>query len=249
MTSPSSLDLERARVEAAYGRRDARRDAWRYSHFNPANLFRIQELERRVLSMLAARGLSDLSSLKILEVGCGSGFWLRLFVQWDARPENLAGIDLLFSRVVQGRQLCPAAVFLGCQNAQQLGFASGSFDLVVASTVFSSILNDGVRAQVAAEMLRVLRPGGAILWYDFFRNNPANADVRGVTRKEIQRLFPGCAVNAERVTLAPPLARRLAGFSSNLCRGLSALRVLNTHHLALIERDKAGNEGCSSREE
>lgn len=244
MSSLPSLDVEHARVQAAYGRRDARRDARLYSYFNRANLFSIQERERRVLALLAAHGLSDLASLRILEVGCGSGFWLRQFIQWGARPENLAGVDLLHSRVVQGRQLCPAAVFLGCQNAQQLGLAANSFDLVVASTVFSSILDGNVRAQVAAEILRVLRRGGAVLWYDFFRNNPSNPDVRGVTRKEIERLFPGCTVNAQRVTLAPPLARRLAGFSLTLCRGLSAIRVLNTHYLALIERSKDGNESA-----
>ncbi|HEV2424112.1 MAG TPA: class I SAM-dependent methyltransferase, partial [Terriglobia bacterium] len=210
MSSLPSLDLERARVEAAYGRRDARRDARLYSYFSAANLLSIQERERRVIALLAAHGLADLASLKILEVGCGSGSWLRQFIHWGARPENLAGVDLLLPRLVQGRRLCPPAVCLGCQNARQLAFATGSFDLVVASTLFSSILSEGARAQVAAEILRVLARGGAVLWYDFFRNNPANPDVRGVTRTEIERLFPGCAVNAERVTLAPPLARRLA---------------------------------------
>lgn len=244
MSSAPSLDLERARVEAAYGRRDARRDARLYSYFNPANLLSIQERERRVLAMLAARGLSDLASLRILEVGCGSGFWLRQLINWGARPENLAGIDLLLSRVVQGRRLSPAAVLLGCQNARQLGFASGSFDLVVVSTVFSSILDRGVRAQVAAEILRVVTPGGAVLWYDFFRNNPSNPDVRGVTRKEIERLFPGFRLHAERVTLAPPLARRVAGLSLTVCRALTAIRILNTHYLALMERSKDADESA-----
>lgn len=240
MSSLPLPDRERARVEAAYERRDARRDAWRYSHFNPANLLSIQERERRVLAMLAARGLSDLASLKILEVGCGSGFWLRQLVAWGANPRNLAGVDLLLARLVHGRRLCPPDVLLGCQNAQQLGFAAGSFDLVVASTVFSSVLDNEMRARIAAEILRVLARGGAILWYDFFRNNPANPDVRGVTRKEIARLFPGCRSRTERVTLAPPLARLLAGFSWNLCRGLGEMRVLNTHYLALIERKPEG---------
>ena len=244
MSSLPSVDVEQARVQAAYGRRDARRDAWLYSYFNRANLFSIQQRERRVLAMLAAHGFADLASLRILEVGCGSGFWLRQFIQWGARPERLAGVDLLLSRIVQGRRLCPAAVSLGCHNARQLGFATSSFDLVVASTVFSSILDDGLRAQVAAEILRVMTRGGAVLWYDFFRNNPSNPDVRGVTREEINRLFRGCKVTAERVTLAPPLARRLAGFSLTLCRGLSAIRVLNTHYLAVIERGKDGNESA-----
>ncbi len=229
-----SIDLERSRVEAAYGRRDAQRDARLYSHFNPANLLSIQERERRVLALLAAHGFSDLASLRILEVGCGSGFWIRQFTQWGARPENLTGIDLLPGRIAEGRRLCATAVTLECQDARQPGFAADSFDLVIASTVFSSILDSGVRGQIAGEILRVLRPSGAVLWYDFFRNNPSNREVKGVSKREINRLFPGCRLHAERVTLAPPLARRLAPLSWNLCRALNAMRVLNTHYLGLI---------------
>lgn len=237
MSALPSLELERSRVQAAYGRRDAQRDASLYSHFSPANLFRIQECERRMLMLLAARGLSNLASLKILEVGCGSGFWIRHFVLWGAKPENLTGIDLLPERIAEARRLCPAEVVLECQNAQQLGFSAGSFDLVIASTVFSSILDSGLRARVAAEILRVLRASGAILWYDFFRDNPHNPDVKGVRKAEIKKLFPGCRLYAQRVTLAPPLARRLAGLSWNVCRALNALCILNTHYLGLIARN------------
>jgi len=236
VSATPSLEVENARLRSAYARRDARRDARLYSHFNPATLFIVQERERRILSLLTRQGLSDLGCRRILEVGCGSGFWIRQFVHWGARPENMTGVDLLPQRIAEAQRLCPSAVMLGCQDAAQLGFAASSFDLILASTVFSSILDATVRAQVAAEILRVLRPSGAILWYDFFRDNPANRDVRGVSKTEIRRLFPGCRLLAERVTLAPPLARGLARLSLNLCRALTTVRVFNTHHLALIRR-------------
>jgi SAM-dependent methyltransferase len=236
MSAGPSLEVENARVRRAYARRDARRDASLYSHFSPANLLRIQECERRLLSLLAARGVSNLAHLKILEAGCGSGFWIRQFVLWGAKPENLTGVDLLPARIAEARRLCPAAVVLECQNAQQLDFSAGSFDLVIASTVFSSILDRDTRAQVAAEILRVLRASGGILWYDLFRDNPSNSDVRGVRKAEIRKLFPGCRLHVERVTLAPPLARRVARFSWSACRALNAMRILNTHYLGLIAR-------------
>jgi len=87
---------------------------------------------------------------------------------------------------------------------------------------------------VAAEMVRVAGTSGAILWYDFFVDNPANRDARGVREGEIKQLFPRCHVSAERITLAPPLARCLAGLSWSLCHGLAAVRMLGTHCLALI---------------
>ena len=236
MSAMPSLELEDSRLRNAYGRRDAQRDARLYSYFNRANLFIIQERERRMLALLARHGLSDLSCLRILEIGCGCGYWIRQFVQWGAKPKNLAGVDVLPLRIADARRLCPSGAALKCQNAAQLDFAEGSFDLVLASTVFSSILDASARKCVAAEMLRVLRPSGAILWYDFFVDNPANHDVKGVRKGQIRSLFPGCGVHAERITLAPPLARRLAGFSLGACRALGALRFLDTHYLALIER-------------
>jgi ubiquinone/menaquinone biosynthesis C-methylase UbiE len=234
MSTPSSLELETLRVRSAYARRDVRRDQKTYSYFNVGNLFIIQERERRLLALLARHGYSDLSERSILEVGCGSGFWMRQFIHWGAKPENIAGVDLRPECITKARHLCPAGVKLDCLNAMQLPYGPGAFDLVMQSTTFSSILDSDTREQVAAEMLRVVKHSGAILWYDFFVNNPANHDVRAVRKEEIDRLFPGCKVFTERVTLAPPLARRLARFSWSLCQALVGLRILNTHYVALI---------------
>ncbi len=83
-------------------------------------------------------------------------------------------------------------------------------------------------------MLRVLKPQGLILWYDYHVNNPWNKDVRGVKRREIRRLFPGCRITLQPVTLAPPLARLLAPYSFLLCSLLEKLRIFNTHYLGVI---------------
>ena len=42
-----------------------------------------------------------------------------------------------------------------------------SFDLLLQSPVFTSILDQAMKERVAAEMMRVSKPGGLILWYDF----------------------------------------------------------------------------------
>src|SRR5215467_6730268 len=64
-----------------------------------------------------------------------------------------------------------------------------------------------MKRQMASEMCRVLKPDGLILWYDYHMNNPWNAGVRGVKKREIHRLFPGCSIDLRRITLAPPFAR------------------------------------------
>jgi hypothetical protein len=84
---------------------------------------------------------------------------------------------------------------------------------VLQSTVFTSILDVAMKQAVAGELLRVVKLKGLILWYDYHRNNPWNKDVRGVKSWEIHRLFPGCRITLQRVTLAPPLTRVLAPHS------------------------------------
>src|SRR5579863_3242886 len=90
---------EETRLRDIYERRKADVPKERYSYFNASNLLSIQERERRVLALLARHAKASLDEMKILEVGCGTGFWLREFIKWGARPENIAGWDLLPDRV------------------------------------------------------------------------------------------------------------------------------------------------------
>lgn len=200
-----------------------------YSLDRPANRFLRQGQERALRKALEEIG--PLAVKRVLEVGCGSGNWLEMLLG----AESLAGIDL-----DPGRAASAAGRFPGADirngDASRLPWESGSFDLVLQSTVFSSILDSGMRRAVASEMLRVLAPGGAILWYDFFVNNPSNPNVRGIRRREIEALFPGCRVALRRATLAPPIARRIVPVSWELAALLESLRVLDTHWFGVIRR-------------
>ena len=127
--------------------------------------------------------------------------------------ENIAGVDLLSERVTEAKKLCPEAVQVQCGSAAELAFLSETFDLVLQSTVFTSVLDASMKQQMASEMLRVVKSDGLILWYDYHVNNPWNADVRGVKRREISQLFPHCLIKLQRITLAPPLVCLLAPYS------------------------------------
>ncbi len=99
--------------------------------------------------------------------------------------------------------------------------------------MFSSITDEAICYTVAKEMLRVVKPGGMILWYDFW-TNPMNKATRGIRAKEIRKYFPNCRFNLERVTLAPPLARGLVPVTWVGAELLEKLRLLNTHYLVAI---------------
>lgn len=226
---------ETGRILEEHRRREREIPAGFYDLDRPANLFLRQGQERALRGALERSGLLPLAGRRLLEVGCGSGNWLEILERFGVRREGLSGIDLDPGRVEVCRSRFPGAD-IRSGDASVLPWESGSFDLVFQSTVFSSILDPEMRRAVASEMLRVLAPGGAILWYDFFMDNPANPNVRGVRRREIEALFPGCRVDLRRATLAPPLARRIVPVSWTLAAVLESLRVFDTHYLGVIGR-------------
>ena len=178
--------------------------------------------------------------VRLLEIGCGGGGNLRRLIAAGLAPERLVGNELLPARVKAARASLPAATRILAGDASALDLPDGSFDVVFASTVFTSILDEDLRRRVAHSMWRLVRPGGAVLWYDFAVDNPRNPDVRGVDARSIRALFPeGCA-SIRRVTLAPPLARiclRLPGGLGLLAyRALAAIPPLRTHLVAWIAK-------------
>jgi ubiquinone/menaquinone biosynthesis C-methylase UbiE len=109
-----------------------------------------------------------------------------------------------------------------------------SVNAVVLSTVFSSIINRADRQRVAAEAIRVLRPGGVILSYDLRLWSPRNRQVRPIGRAELTRLFPKAAIKTYSMTLLPPLARRLGKATDALYGPLVAVPPLRTHLFTLV---------------
>lgn len=222
------------RLKEAYEKRKAI-PANRYSLLNPANLFMLQSRERALSAVFAELHLHDFKNLRILDIGCGSGGQLLNFLHYGAMPQNLCGIDLLPERVNKAKTILPASnIRLG--NATDLPWPDNSFDIAVPFTVFTSILEPEIKKQASAEILRALKPGGILLWYDFHMDNPANPDVRGVKKAEIAALFPDCKISLKRITLAPPLTRMIAPFSIISCQLLEKLRILNTHYLGYIRK-------------
>jgi ubiquinone/menaquinone biosynthesis C-methylase UbiE len=225
-------DLDRLRLE--YADREQRlAGSDIYSLFNPATLFMWQSRQRAVLSVLRRHGCEPLKDCSILELGSGSGGVLLEYLSYGASPQQLHGVELLTNRAMDTHRLLPH-VPLANADGQHLPYSANHFDIVLQYTVLSSILDNTIKQNLAREMLRVLRkPQGLILWYDFWLN-PTNRQTRGIRPSEIRQLFPQCIFEFHRITLAPPIVRRLVGTSRLLCQVLEKLTVLNTHYLVAI---------------
>jgi ubiquinone/menaquinone biosynthesis C-methylase UbiE len=152
----------------------------------------------------------------------------RAPVDLGADPANLAGVDVSTQRLEIARRSNPAISWQELEEDGVLPFEDDSFDLVLQTVVFSSILDAELRDRLAAEMRRVCRRH--ILWQDL--QDAEAAHVHSFTREEIAGLFPGLRVVYER-PCSPSYFRRWYRHRT-LCLVLSRLTSRECESVLLV---------------
>lgn len=228
-----TISAESARIRREYRRRERELAADLYAPWQPAENFMLAERKAAAALLLHEAKKFPAAGDKALEIGYGKIGWLADLISWRLRETDLHGIELDATRAAEARAALPHAD-LRVGDAADLPWPDENFDLAIVSTVFSSILDPGVRKLIAAETARVLRPGGALVWYDLAVDNPRNPQVKGIDRARLKKLFPGFDAAIKRVTLAPPLARFWAPKSRLVTTLLSSIKPLRTHLLAIL---------------
>lgn len=108
----------------------------------------------------------DQRQIALLDVACGTGRFLR-DVRLTYPAMRLSGLDLSASYLDEARRhmgdLRPADWITG--NAEQIPLPTESQDIATTIFLFHELPPD-VRRRVAAEMARVLKPGGILVFID-----------------------------------------------------------------------------------
>ena len=168
----------------------------------------------------AVEAVNALPGTRVLEVGVGTGLALPHY----SRTKRITGIDLskemlAFARNrVRDRGLAHVESLLEV-DAEATGFNEGSFDVAVAMFVASVVPNPRL---LLAEMRRVVRPGGHLLFVNHF------AAERGPRWWAERALAPasrklGWHPDFSRDALLPAEDQALAQFSSVPPLGLFTL--------------------------
>jgi ubiquinone/menaquinone biosynthesis C-methylase UbiE len=182
-------EMDRISQEYIVRDQDLNTNDWKKSIYHPrntlGNLF--QEHNRENLIKAINYLDIDLDELKILDFGCGDGYWLRMMVELGANPENLTGIDLSNNRINIARYKNPAIQWIHSQQVA-LPIPSASQDIVMQIVVFSSILNLELAKLLAREMFRLTKVGGYILWIDHKRS--LSEKLSGYTTDQVLDFFP-----------------------------------------------------------
>lgn len=223
-------------LDAMADRYARRGGADRYSLLRPDVLMSLQERQRAMRAWFCDAGWTGFADKSALEVGCGAGGNLLELLRLGFAPERLTGIELLPDRAAHARRVLPAALRLIEGDAREAPVEPASQQLVLQSTVFSSLLDAATREALAERIWCWLAPGGALLWYDLRVDNPRNAEVRGVPLAELRALFPAARIAHRRVTLAPPIARAVCALHPSLYTLFNLLPPLRSHLLAWVAK-------------
>lgn len=222
---------ERERLRSVYARyRVDDEVADRWAGTNPGNAAILAERVAVTGELVRAWGGLGRGGV-VLDVGCGASTTLGPEVQRE--DVTRVGVDILFERLLDAATT-GAFVGLVCADGAALPLRSASVDLVTVFTVFSSVGSPSLSTAIAGDIARVLRPGGAVLWYDFRYRNPGNPHTHPVRRHDAEQLFPGFSHRWRGVTLVPPLARRLGVATRLLYPRLAAVPFARSHLLGLF---------------
>ena len=131
-------------------------------------------------SEIFARECGLRPGIRALEVGCGTGIFLEAAATTGA---DIIALDLSADLLAQARARVAAAgkVRLSRGNAEQMPFRAGSFDAAYGSSILHHLNIDAALAEVH----RVLRPGGRIVFAEPNILNPQVAVMfhLGLTKK------------------------------------------------------------------
>lgn len=128
-------------------------------------------LRREVLDAALAAAGFDPRGRRVLDVGCGTGYWTAYYT---ARGADYTGVDIAPTSVARLASEYPASRFVHLDVGESP--VPGRFELVNAFDVLYHLTDDARWEQALRHLAGALDPGGLLVITDAFRELPAAAE-------------------------------------------------------------------------
>jgi len=211
-------------------------------HKNPGVLFQLLALEKAFVSALRAVKRNP-SEMSVLNVGCGTGADLFYLLRIGCRPGNITAVDVQKERLDSARSIYSTVNFVCC-DASKMTFPDATFDLLFESTMFSTLPDEIVSSEIAAEMVRVCKPGGYLLLLDWRIQKPYDTSYRALTKRRLSKLFELDSkteiVGVYPGALVPPVGRFLSAYLPGLYFLVASLMPFLVGQVGYLLRKKVG---------
>lgn len=128
-------------------------------------------LRREVLDHALARAGVDPRGRRVLDVGCGTGFWTAYYVE---RGANYTGLDIARPSVERLRAAYPQSTFLLSDVSE--AELPASYEIVNVFDVLYHVTDDARFDAALGRLARAVEPGGLLLLTDLFADSPGLAE-------------------------------------------------------------------------
>jgi SAM-dependent methyltransferase len=167
---------------------------------------------RDITAALLDKNLNGKKRLRILDIGCGTGFSMK-WLRERFNTSEVFGVDLFYqaAQLWEANDIHTASI----ASVDALPFAAESFDLVTCFDVIYQ-LSKADAAKAASEMLRVLSTGGLVYIrepaYDWMRGSHdiVVATKHRFTKTRLKNLFSAQGGKIKKATYANTLLFPLA---------------------------------------
>ena len=118
---------------------------------------------QEIAAFIKDSGIKNLTSGRILEIGCGNGLILRELSKILGEKWMLSGSDI--SENLLRRTLAPQATMY-CADARNTPAGANEYDLIYLHSVLQYFDNEEYLRDVITDCMRIIKPGGSLYFLD-----------------------------------------------------------------------------------
>lgn len=148
-----------------------------YSVLNPNGFYSSQSIKKIcsiILNSIYEMGI-DITKIKILDIGCGSGSITRYIAELTGNPKNINGIDLSENRINKAKNM-NESIDYWIDDIVYMNTINIKYDLILAFDVFMHLNTYEEIMSALKNVFLNLNEDGFFVWYDLIAEDHFNGE-------------------------------------------------------------------------